>query len=110
MIEIGYRYQELWWAGADENWAYATYQADKIELSLKNALERRPKRRASAEEIFLPALAEMRRAVERRERAGFESAFGGLTAACNSCHAAEAVADFHVEIPGERLSPIRAAR
>ena len=48
MVEIGYRYQELYWAGVDSNWEYATYQAKKIGLALENALERRPKRRASA--------------------------------------------------------------
>ena len=29
MIEIGYRYQELYRAGQSENWDYATYQVDK---------------------------------------------------------------------------------
>lgn len=25
MVETGYRYQELYWAGQDENWPYAEY-------------------------------------------------------------------------------------
>ena len=43
MVEVGYRYQELYWAGADENWSFADYQLTKIELALANALQRRPK-------------------------------------------------------------------
>ena len=29
MVETGYRYQELYWAGQDENWEYADYQLEK---------------------------------------------------------------------------------
>ena len=39
MVEIGYRYQELYWAGVDSNWEYADYQVKKIDLALENALE-----------------------------------------------------------------------
>ena len=31
MVETGYRYQELYWAGQDENWEYADYQLEKIQ-------------------------------------------------------------------------------
>ena len=110
MVEIGYRYEELYWAGMDSNREYADYQVTKIRLSLENALERRPKRRSSAEGLFLPVLDEMRLAIATRERAVFEEAFGGLTASCNSCHVAEGVASFRVEPPEVRRSPIRTPR
>lgn len=110
MVEIGYRYQELYWAGMDSNWEYADYQLIKMKLSLENALERRRKRRSAAEELFLPSLDEAKRAVASRQRARFEEAFAGLTAACNSCHVAEGVASFYVARPEDRPSPIRAPR
>lgn len=110
MVEMGYRYDELYWAGADENWPYADYQLTKIRLALDNALVRRPKRRPSAEALFAPALDEMKRAVARRERAGFDRAFAALTTACNSCHVAEGVPSFYVEPSADRRSPIRAPR
>jgi hypothetical protein len=110
MVEIGYRYEELYWAGVDSNWDYADYQITKVKLSLENALERRPKRRASAEELFLPLLDELERAAATRERAAFEEAFHVLTTGCNSCHVAEGVESFHVEPPSVRQSPIRAPR
>jgi hypothetical protein len=110
MVEIGYRYQELYWAGVDSNWEYADYQSKKIDLALENALERRPKRRASAETLFVPALAEVEEAIASREGTEFSRAFEGMSAACNSCHAAEGVATFHVEAPTVRTSSIRAPR
>jgi len=110
MVEMGYRYEELYWAGADANWDYADYQLTKMRLTLENALVRRPKRRASAEELFMSSLDEMKRAVAGKERGEFEGAFAGLTAACNSCHVAEGVPTFHVERSADRPSPIRAPR
>ena len=110
MVEMGYRYEELYWAGADANWAYADYQVTKMRLTLENALVRRPKRRTSAEKLFMSSLGQMTRAVARKERGGFEEAFAGLTAACNSCHVAEGVPTFYVERPADRPSPIRAPR
>ena len=98
------------WAGTDENWPFADYQVTKIKLALENALARRPKRRASSEALFLPSLDEMKRAVVGKERRGFEEAFAGLTAACNSCHVAEGVPSFQVERPADRPSSIRAPR
>ena len=70
MVEIGYRYQELYWAGVDANWQYADYQLKKIDLTLENALERRPERRASAETLFAPALGEVQQAIVLRDRGG----------------------------------------
>ncbi len=110
MVEMGYRYKELYWAGADANWAYADYQLTKMGLTLENALVRRPKRRASAEKLFMASLDEMKRAVAGKERAGFEEAFARLTVACNSCHVAEGVPSFHVERSADRPSSIRAPR
>ena len=49
MIETGYRYQELYWAGQDQNWEYANYQLKKIKVAIENGLQRRPKRAKSAE-------------------------------------------------------------
>ena len=110
MVEIGYRYEELHWAGVDANWPYADYQVTKIALSLENALERRPRRRASTEELFLPVLEDMKRAVAARERAAFEEAYRGLTASCNACHVAEGVSSFLVAPPTVRRSLIGAPR
>lgn len=107
MVEVGYRYGELHFAGQDENWGYAAYQLDKIRTALDNGLERRPARAASARMIDAP-LGAVRAAVEARDGAAFERAFDRLTEACNACHRAEDVAFVTVVRPRVRRSPVEA--
>lgn len=48
MVETGYRYQEMFWGGLDGNWEYANYELNKMELAIKQGIERRPKQGESA--------------------------------------------------------------
>jgi hypothetical protein len=107
MIEIDYRYRELFWAGKDQNWDYGLYQVDKIKLSLENALERRPKRAASAQHFLQTVLPQIKTSFEGMDTAVFKKDFEMLTLNCNSCHIAEKVPHFNVQPPVERFSSIR---
>ena len=107
MVETGYRYQELYWAGQDENWEYADYQLDKIRLAIENGLERRPKRAKSAEHFLNYVLPEMKKSLEKKDIEIFNKNFKNLTINCNSCHAMEKVTFFSVQIPTKRQSPIK---
>lgn len=107
MVETGYRYQELYWAGKDRNWEYANYQLEKIRLAIENGLQRRPKRAQSAQHFLNVVLPEMEKAVERQDSAVFNSGFRMMTANCNACHAMEKVTYFTVKTPISRQSPIR---
>ncbi|ELR72049.1 hypothetical protein C900_01914 [Fulvivirga imtechensis AK7] len=107
MVETGYRYQELYWAGKDENWKYADYQVDKLRKTIENGLERRPKRAGSAEHFLNIALPEMKQAIQKRDTAVFNKSFNMLTINCNSCHAMEKAPHFIVKEPLYRQSPIR---
>lgn len=107
MVETGYRYQELYWAGKDQNWEYANYQLEKIQLAIENGLERRPKRAKSAEHFLKYALSEMKKSIKSKDTAVFNTNFQTLTINCNNCHAMEKVPFFAVKLPLERQSPIR---
>lgn len=107
MVETGYRYQELYWAGQDENWEYAEYQLEKIRKAIENGLERRPKRAKSAEYFLTVVLPEMGMALEKRDTVEFNKNFQMLTNSCISCHAMENVPYFTVKKPLYRQSPIR---
>ena len=107
MVETGYRYQELYWAGKDENWEYAAYQAEKIKVAVENGLERRPKRAVSAQDFLHIALPEIGKAIAGRDTIQFNRAFTALTANCLACHASEKVSFVTVKIPVERQSPVR---
>jgi cytochrome c556 len=108
MVETGYRYGELYWAGKDRNWEYAAYQAEKIATTIENGLERRPKRAESARMLDGP-LAEVRKAAQARDTEAFHAAFDALTATCNACHAAERMPFVVVREPAIRLSPVDAS-
>lgn len=107
MVETGYRYQELYWAGKDENWEYADYQLEKIKIAIENGLQRRPKRAKSAEHFLNYVLPEMQKSIQSKDTVIFNKGFQTLTINCNSCHAMEKVPFFNVQIPTERQSPIR---
>lgn len=107
MVETGYRYQELYWAGQDQNWEYADYQLEKIKLAIENGLQRRPKRAKSAEHFLNDALPQMKKSVQSKDTAVFNQGFKTLTINCNSCHTMEKVPFFNVQIPTQRQSPIQ---
>lgn len=106
MVEIGHRYQELYWAGQDENWEYAVYQLDKIKLSLTLAIERRPLRKESGNYFLQNDLPLMYTAIEKRDTAIFNESFQIFTISCNACHTKEKVPFFHVSKPVVRTSVI----
>ena len=109
MMEIGYRFSELYFAGSDRNWEYAKYQVDKIDTALRLALVRRPKRAASAEPFLNEDIPPVKEVIERRDAEAFLAVMDRLRTACMKCHVAEQVPYFTVELPENRLSTIRSA-
>ena len=107
MIETGYRYQELYWAGQDQNWEYANYQLKKIKVAIENGLQRRPKRAKSAEYFISSVLPKMQKAIDSKSKYFFDESFEDVTLNCNNCHAMEKVSYFNVQKPLQRQSPIR---
>ena len=107
MAETDYRYQELYWAGKDQNWDYANYQITKIQLAIENGLVRRPKRAKSAEYFLINVIPAVKKSIESKDTAIFNQAFNSLMIHCNSCHAKEEVSSFTVKAPINRQSSIR---
>lgn len=103
MVETGYRYGELYWAGRDGNYDYARYQLQKIETAIARGVERRPKREPSSHALDGPKEGLMR-AINSRNHEDFDTAFAALTTACNRCHVAEKVPFVHVAPPTVRTS------
>lgn len=105
MVETGYRYGELYWAGQDENWDFAKYQLEKIRTAVGNAVERRPKRARSALALEVPLVA-LEESIIRRDAVAFRVRFDALTNTCNTCHEQERVPFVHVRPPSVRTSPV----
>jgi hypothetical protein len=107
MVEIGYRFGELYWAGQDRNWDHAKYQADKVRLALELAIERRPQRAASAQPFLTEDLPDVVAAIEAKDPARYQAALERLRTACAKCHVAESVPFFTAQFPERRVSVIR---
>ena len=111
MVEIGYRFNELYWAGRDRNWPYAKYQIEKVELALKLALERRPKRAASSKPFLDETIPLVKKAIEQAAATGdqkvYDDAMGRLRTDCMKCHVDEDVPHFTVYFSKTRTSSIR---
>jgi hypothetical protein len=107
MWEVDYRFQELYWAGRDENWGYAAHQIEELEETLEDGLERRPERAPSAQHFLTVALPGLEEAIENRSPELFESRFNILMNTCNSCHVLEEMQFIRVGLPEQRRSSIR---
>jgi len=107
MVETGYRYTELYWAGQDRNWEFAKYQLDKIRHVIELGIERRPKRGASAQNFLTNAIPLIKQTLERQDAAAFDTQFKQLTAACNVCHAMEKMPFVQIHPPEHRHSPVK---
>ncbi len=107
MWEVGYRYNELYWAGQDENWPYAEYHAEKIRTAMEQGFERRPAREASAEEFMNEDLPGVKEAINAEDPELFEERMEVLTNSCNICHALEEVPFMQVRLPSVRSTVIR---
>ena len=107
MVETGYRYQQLYWAGEDKNWGYADYHLKKITIAIQSGLERRPKRATSAQTFLTLVVPALNETIVQRDQTKFRERFGALTATCNTCHVAEQVPFVHIEIPTIRGGPAR---
>ena len=107
MMEVQYRYQELYWAGMDENWEYALHHLEHIEKALEAGIQRRPTRKESAMSFMNNELSYLEKALEKGQMADFLEAFEVVRVGCNACHAKEEVPFISVTTPDVRVTAVR---
>jgi len=86
MIEIGHRYQELYWAGRDANWDYALFQAMRMRGAFQSALDAKPERASDMASFLMSVVPAMEDAAARKDAEAFKGRFAAMTSACNGCH------------------------
>ena len=107
MVEVGYRYTEMYFGATEGNWDYALYTGERLAWAMMNGFERRPRRRANGESIFLKGIyPEVLAAIRARNLVLFRERFDEMTSQCNACHSAEKVPFMVVGIPTQRLTPL----
>ena len=82
---------------------------EKINKAIKLGLQRRPKRATSAENFLNYVIPEVKKAIQKKDKKLFNENFKMMRTNCTSCHMAERVPTFTVQIPTDRQSPIRKA-
>jgi len=107
MVEVQYRYQELYWAGMDGNWEYADHQIEHIEEAVEAGIQRRPERAASAQAFLTNDIPAMEKVIKNKDAEGFKQAFQAFRLSCNACHAKEEMSFIYVDTPTERLTTVR---
>lgn len=107
MVEVSYRYSELYWAGLDENWEYADHQVEHIIEAMEDGLKRRPVREESAVDFMEQTIPFMEKLISKKDKEEFIIGFRTITSACNACHAKEGESFIMIQEPETRLSPVR---
>jgi hypothetical protein len=102
MMEVSHRYQELYWAGQDANWGYASYQHEHILEALEQGFMRRPEHEESAQSFLNVALPNIEKAIKEEDQQVFSEAFTNLTSTCYTCHQMEDVAFMTITEPKTR--------
>jgi hypothetical protein len=88
MLEIQVHHNKLWFAGKAGNWPLAQFEHDEIMEILAQA-ETIEKERSEVKlfrVMLFPQLDSIQSTIQQRNTDRFDSAFGNLTNACNSCH------------------------
>jgi len=107
MVEVSYRYSELYWAGQDGNWDYADHQLEHLVEVLEDGLKRRPARAESAQDFINHTVPEIEDLIIKEDKEAFLQGFRSLTSACNACHAKEGESFIMIREPEVRTSPVR---
>jgi cytochrome c553 len=93
------RHEKLWHAGRAKNWDLAAYEIQQLRSTLV---------RSATLYLNIPIelvitadapLEELLKAVKARDDKAFASAYGQLTAACNTCHQAGGVGFIRMIVP-----------
>jgi hypothetical protein len=102
MIEVGERYQDLYWAARLGKWAFAEYQLEEIESLVELLQTTRPGRAATAQVFLDQGLSGFEAAFEKQDADAFDRAFANLHSQCMACH----VANDHafIELPEQPVT------
>ena len=108
MVEVGYRFNSLYFAIKDNNFPLANYQLDKIKKAIDNGIERRPKRADDSKNMFLNTqYKSMKQALKSKDINLIWKEINTTKESCNNCHNAQKVPFIKVITPKYRWQPIQ---
>jgi glucose/arabinose dehydrogenase len=109
MIDVGYTFGNLWFAGDKENWPLANYYLGETRSNLRWAVRIRPVRKIESggnvdlngilEAVDNTMLADVEKAIQNKNAASFKSAYQRTIEGCNACHTAVEKPYLRVRVP-----------
>jgi cytochrome c553 len=116
MEDVGDHFANLWFAGRAENWPLADFYLAETKSHLRWAVRRIPIRKDNrGQDINLvnileafenSQLAQLKRAVDGKDRAAFEAVYKESLTVCYSCHKAADKPYLRPQVPGAPASRI----
>jgi hypothetical protein len=96
MLGLQTRHARLWFAGEAQNWLLAAFELQELKEAFDGVVEQNPDHATFQPERLadiLPAMMKgpitaLRDAIDHNNKAEFEKAYDGLSAACSGCHRA----------------------
>ncbi|MFY9551920.1 MAG: hypothetical protein WAU32_12275, partial [Thermoanaerobaculia bacterium] len=89
------RHTKLWLAGEAGNWKLASYELDELKEGFEDIVRYHATHKESpvpvdeaVGTIMREPLAQLSRAIEKKDRAAFRKAYDTFTEGCNACHQA----------------------
>ncbi len=111
MTHVGYHFTNLWFAGRAENWPLADFYLSETKNNLRWAVRAKPIRKDNAgQDINLAnileafensQLTQLKQAVDRKDRTGFEKVYRESLTICYSCHKASDKPYLRPQVPTE---------
>jgi hypothetical protein len=116
MADVGEHFANLWFAGVAENWRLADFYLGETKSHLHWAVRRIPIRKdnhgkdvnlVNILEAFEDSqLAALKRAIDGKDKAGFERTYKESLTVCYSCHTAADKPYLRPQVPTQPASPI----
>ena len=86
MREVGDRFQNIYFAAKDGNWALAAYMSKYMNGSMNPASVTKPTEYKVWKGFYDTTFAPVNRAIMAKDWNGFEAAYTAVINDCNSCH------------------------
>ena len=104
------RHIKLLLAGHEQNWPYAKYELHELEEALERAVRVWPRFKGTPmggimDAIAKGPMAELAKAIERKDEVAFDAGYEKLTEGCNACHQAANVGMVVIKVPSGSSFP-----
>ncbi|MBI2831169.1 MAG: hypothetical protein HYX79_02820 [Chloroflexi bacterium] len=86
MLELSTHFNIMWFAAQAGNWDVVTFEAYRVDETVKANVIVRPGRKAALEAWSKPTVATIQQAAKDKNLASFEKAYDTAVAGCNACH------------------------